>query len=275
MINIKINIKVVILSIFIAILMYPRTIEILVKSVSDIKTARILNSNTVKIDNTVIAPDKSKIVFMFDGGWASVYSDAYELMKKYSYKGNVSIVPSRINEQQFMSYQQLSDLYLEGWDLLNHSYTHREEIYDKTDRLLSDFNKARKWMQNRYIGRLSNMLVMPFGEINPYLIAQLKDAGYRNIRTSENVIKLDSYKIEYYPVMTINLSADITAQEVEALLTGSSYKSKVVIIILNKLGDKDDGSGMIYSIEQFEGILMFINQHSDEFQVINYSQIFK
>lgn len=275
MINIKINIKVVILSIFIAILMYPRTIEILIKSVRDIKTARILNSNTVKIDNTVIAPDKSKIVFMFDGGWASVYSDAYELMKKYSYKGNVSIIPSRINEKQFMSYQQLSDLYLEGWDLLNHSYTHREEIYDKTDKLLSDFNKARQWMQNRYIGRLSNMIVMPFGEINPYLIAQLKDAGYHNIRTSENVIKLDSYKIEYYPVMTINLSADITAQEVEALLTDITYNSKVVIIILNKLGDKDDGSGMIYSRDQFEGILMFINQHSDEFQVINYSQIFE
>lgn len=275
MINIKINIKVIILSIFIAILMYPRTIEILIKSVRDIKTARILNSNTVKIDNTVIAPDKTKIVFMFDGGWASVYKDAYELMKKYSYKGNVSIIPSRINEQQFMSYQQLSDLYLEGWDLLNHSYAHREEIYDKTDKLLSDFNKARQWMQNRYIGRLSNMLVMPFGEINPYLIAQLKAAGYRNIRTAENIIKLDSYKIEYYPVMTINLSADITAQEVEALLTDTSYKSKVVIIILNKLGDKDDGSGMMYSKEQFEGILMFINQHSDEFQVINYSQIFK
>ncbi|MGB7606065.1 MAG: polysaccharide deacetylase family protein [Lutisporaceae bacterium] len=275
MISIKINIKVVILAIFIAILMYPRTIEILIKSVKDIKTAKKLSSSTVKINNAVIDTDKCKIVFMFDGGWASVYSDAYEVMKKYNYKGNVSVIPSRIDEKQFMSYQQLSDLYLQGWDLINHSYTHKGNIYDKTDELLSDFNRARQWMQNRYIGKLSDMLVMPFGEINPYLITQLKDAGYRNVRTSENIINLDGYKIEYYPVMTVNLLTDVTTEEVEGILTDITYKSKVVIIILNKIGDKDDGSGMTYSKDQFEKILMFINQHSDEFQVINYSQLFE
>lgn len=275
MISIKINIKVVILAIFIAILMYPRTIEILIKSVKDIKTAKKLSSSTMKINNAVIDPEKSKIVFMFDGGWASVYSDAYEIMKKYNYKGNVSVIPSRINEKQFMSYQQLSDLYLQGWDLINHSYTHKGNIYDKTDELLSDFNRARQWMQNRYIGKYSDMLVMPFGEINPYLLTQLKDAGYRNVRTSENIINLDGYKIEYYPVMTINLLTDVTTEEVEDILTDITYKSKIVIIILNKIGNKDDGSGMTYNKDKLEKILMFINQHSDEFQVINYSQLFK
>lgn len=255
--------------------MYPRTIEIFIKCVNDSLTARKINNSTIQRNNAVIDPQKTKIVFIFDGGWASVYSEAYEVMKKYNYKGNVSVIPSRINEEEFMSYRQLSDLYLQGWDLLNHSYSHKKNSYDYTDELLSDLNKARKWMKNRYIGRLSDMLVMPYGEINPYLIAQLKAAGYRNVRTSDNIIILNEDKIDYYPVMTINLLTNVTVEEVEDQLTHITGEPQAVIIILNKIEDKNDGFDMVYSKNKFEEILMFINQHNDKFQVINYSQLFK
>jgi len=33
-----------------------------------------------------------------------------------------------IDEKEYMSYEQLSELYLKGWDLLNHSYSHKENF---------------------------------------------------------------------------------------------------------------------------------------------------
>lgn len=275
MVDIKINMKIIVLSILIAAFMYPATLSYLLNAGKDISIAKKLSSSTLVNTRASIDPEKTKIVFMFDDGWSSVYSEAYKLMKQYDYKASVPIIPSRINKEDYMSYEQLSDLYLEGWDLLNHSYFHKENKYENSDELLSEFNKSRKWMNNRYIGRCSDMVVIPYGEINPYLIDQLKDDGYRSIRTSDNIIILDRSKIEYYPVTTINLLTNVPEYEVERLLEQSVYKSKTIILILHKIDDIDDGFGMTYNKDKFEQILMFIHENSDKFQVIIYSQLFE
>lgn len=274
MVDIKISMKVVIVSIIITIFMYPKTIEFLITSGENICVANKLNTAVLQSNKVAVDSDKTRVVFMFDDGWKSVYTEAYGIIAKYGYTASVSIIPSLVDEKEYISYKNLSEIYLEGWDLLNHSYSHKENTYDNTNELLSNFNKARKWMNNRYIGNCSDMLVLPYGEINPYLIYQLKGAGYRNVRTSENIIVLDESKIEYYPVTVINLLTDVSVNEVEDLLAQTFDKSKTVIIILHKIGDQDNGYGMTYSKDKLEEIIAFINGHSEEFAVVNYSQLF-
>lgn len=104
MISIKINIKIVILAISISSLMYPQTIEKLVNSSRNFKIAKILSTSTIEENNVHFDPDKTNIIFMFDGGWNSVYEDAYEIMEKYNYKGSVSLIPSRIDKKDYMKY---------------------------------------------------------------------------------------------------------------------------------------------------------------------------
>lgn len=274
MIDIKISMKIVMLSILIAIFMYPNTVNFLVTSGENMYTAYKLNTGTIENSKFTVASDKAKIVFMFDDGWKSVYTGAYEIMSKYGYTGCVSIVPSLVDEKEYIPYRKLSELYLKGWDLLNHSYSHKENTYDNSDELLSDFNKARQWMKNRYIGDYSNMAVLPYGEINPYLIRRLKDAGYSNARTSDNIIILNKNVIEYYPVTTITLLTDVTVDEVKNILTQKYKEPKPFILVLHKIEDRNDGSGMTYSKDKLEEIIVFINSHSDKFEVINYSQLF-
>jgi len=273
-IDIKINMKVVILSILIALFMYPKTIEFLITSGENMCVAHTLSTGTVQINKSTTDPHKTKIVFMFDDGWNSVYREAYGIMAKYNYTASITVVPSLIGEKEYMSYKQLSELYLEGWDLLNHSYSHKENMYDNPDEVLSDFNKARKWMNNRYIGNCSDMTALPFGEINPYLINGLKDAGYSNVRTSDNIIVLNKNTIGYYPVTTITLLTGVTVNEVKNILTQEYDEPKPFILLLHKIGDRDNGYSMTYSKDKLEEIIMFINGHSDKFEVINYSQLF-
>ncbi len=276
MINIKKNIEIVILSIFITILMYPKTIVFIINSGENIYIARKLSTSTIKTNNTTVDNNKTKIVFIFDDGWKSVFTEAYKVMNKYGYKASVSVIPTRVDKKEYMSYKELSELYLHGWDLLNHSYTHKENIYDKPNALLSEFNKTRQWMENRYFGSCSDMLIIPYGDVNPYLIKQTKGAKFRNIRTSDNIIILDKYEIEYYPVHTISLLTDVTAKEVEdILIQKTSSETNTVLFILNKIGDEDDKYDMTYSRDKLEQIIQYINKHSDKFQVISYSQLFE
>lgn len=273
MIIIKINIKIVILSFIIAILMYPKTFDFLINSGKDIYIAKKLTTNSIQNTKTTISSDKTSIVFMFDGGWSSVYLNAYHIFKEYDYKGSIQIIPSLVDEKEYMSYEQLAELYLEGWNLLNHSYSHKENTYVKSDELLSDFNKARQWMINRYIGKYSDMVVMPYGEINPYLIDKLKKSGYRNIRTSDNIIILNENEIKYHPVTVINLLTNVTVTEVKRQLTQTFKEHKTIVFTLNKIGDTDNGFGMTYNKNKLQQILMFINKNSDKFEVITYSEL--
>jgi len=274
MIRIKVNMKILVLSILITALMYPKTIEFLINNGKNIYIARKLSTSTIQ-RNTTVDADKTKIVFIFDDGWKSVFTEAYGVMNKYDYRASVSIIPTKVYEKEYMSYEELSELYLNGWDLLNHSYSHEEDAYDNPDELLSEFNRARRWMENRHFGNCSGMLIIPYGDINPYLIKQIKDAKFSNIRTSDNILILDKYEIEYYSVNTINLLTDVTVKEVEDRLTQTSSESNAILFILHKIGNEDDEFGMTYSKDKFEQIIMYINQHSDKFQVISYSQLFE
>ena len=273
MINIKLNIKIVIISIVLSIFMYPRTIEFLADSIKMNYIAVQLNTTDLQRDTINIDPEMVKIVIMFDDGWESVYSNAYKILEKYNFKASIPIIPSLVDEEEYMSYKELADLYIQGWDLLNHSYTHKDESYNQPVQLVSDFNKSREWMNNRYIGNGSDMVVMPYGVINPYLINKFREEGYRNVRTSDNIILLDKDIIEYYPIRTINLLTDMKANEVINILETSEHKT--IIFILHKIEDTKDGYGMTYSKDKFEQILEYIYNNSEEFQVITYSQLFK
>jgi len=273
MINIKINMKVVCLSILISLLMYPKTISFLIENGKNIYIAKKLSNDVIEINKEIIDYDKTKIVFIFDDGWKTVYSEGYKIMNKYNHKGTISVIPSRVDEREYMTYEELSDLYLSGWDLLNHSYSHKEDNYDNTDELFSDFNKGRQWMNNRYIGRCNDMVVMPYGEINPYLITKLKDAKYHSVRTSDNIIILED-NMKYYPITTINLLTDLRVNEVKDILTQRTSESKTIIFILHKIGEGNDGYGMIYSKKKLEEIIIFIDEHKDKFEVTTYSQLF-
>jgi len=270
---IKINIKIIVLSILISALMYPRVVYYLIDTGRDFSVAMRLSRGVAKADTTIDS-DKSKVVFIFDDGWESVYTEAYELFNCFNYTGSVSVIPSYVDEAGYMTYEQLAEIYMNGWDLLNHTYSHKEDQYNDPDQLLSDFNKARQWMENRYIGEQSHMAVLPYGQVNPYLIEKLKNNGYKNIRTSDNIIILDKDKIEYYHVTTINLLTDVTVSEAINKLRSALEEPKSIMFILHKIGEGNDGFGMTYSRSKLEQILVFIDQHKDKLQVISYSQLF-
>jgi len=275
MIGIKVNVKIVILSILIALIMYPKTIALLISMGENLNTARRLSTAAEKEGKFTAGTNKTRVVFIFDDGWESVYLKAYGIMNKYDYTASISVIPLLVGKKEYMSYEQLSQLQLKGWELLNHSYSHEENKYDNPDRLLADFNKAREWMKNRYMGRCSNMLIIPYGEINPYLINRLKAAGYDSARTSDNIIILNKNEIEYYPVTTVNLLTNVSADEVKEILAQAFSEPKTILFVLHKIGEVDDGSGMTYSEYRFAEIIKFINEHDDELEIVNYSQLFE
>lgn len=273
MVIIKRNKRIVALALFFTLLMYPRTLVYLFSTAKNAYIAGKLSSYTPISRKNMLDHTKTKVVLMFDGGRRSVYTEAYSIMKEYGFRASVQIIPSRINEAEHMSYDQLARLYLDGWSLLNHTYSHQEDMYNSSDELLSDINKARHWMHNRYIGYNSDSVAIPFGEINPYLIGELKAAGYYSIRTSDNIIMLDNDVISYFPIATINILSTMSVERIKSTLLHPPEDTEAVVLIFNNIGASEDNSRMTFSTEKFKELITFIQQSSDKLQVITYSDL--
>jgi peptidoglycan/xylan/chitin deacetylase (PgdA/CDA1 family) len=56
------------------------------------------------------------ITFCFDDGYQSVYQYAYFILEKYGFVGPVFAISSIIGEAGHMDWDQLKELYQNGWE---------------------------------------------------------------------------------------------------------------------------------------------------------------
>jgi len=84
----------------------------------------------------------------------------------------------------------------------------------------------------------------------------------------------ENEEIKYYPATVISLLPGVSVNEIENSLKKTFHNPKTIIFIIQKISDIDDGSGLSYSKNKLEEILIFINEYSSEFQVLTYSQLF-
>lgn len=259
-----------------AMFMYPRPIIFLYRMIEDFCTA-IKLSNYESSAETDELPDEDRVqvVFMFDGGWKSVYTRAYPVFEKYGYKGSISVIPSLVNDEGHLTYAQIGELYMNGWSVLNNSYSYK--INTDYYKLFEDFQRARDWMYKRFLTRGMKMAVIPYGYNNPFLIKLLIDSGYDNVRTQDNVIVLDAKNIKfnvYYDITIMELLQDMEADEVKSHLLGAWDEKRSIAFILYKIGQTPDPYKTTYAPEGLEEILRFIHDNEDKFQVMAYSDLF-
>ncbi|MDD4797611.1 MAG: polysaccharide deacetylase family protein [Eubacteriales bacterium] len=213
---------------------------------------------------------KTQVVFMFDDGWASVYTDAYPLLARYGYSASIAAIPGMAREREYLSYAQLARMYMDGWDILNHSYSHKDGMYARCDELLSEYMSAREWLDRRFFRRGGNSVIMPFGDCNPYIIPLLIKNGFQNIRTSDNVLLLDRDEVCYFPIKTIHLLTDVSVETVTAELTACAGGDSAVLFNLHKMGDGADRTQMTFSPAKLREIVEFLHANEDTFQVVTY-----
>lgn len=264
----------VIAAICISVLMYPKTYTYLSRGLADAFVLLRL-SNFKYSDLPACSVDKSKtqIVFMFDDGWNSVYTEAYPILKRYGYRGSIAIIPRLVREKEYMSYGKLAQLYMNGWDILNHSYSHMEGMYSRCDEMLSEYMRAREWMDRHLLTRGMNMIITPLGELNPYLIPRIIEKGFHSIRTSDNVLLLGRNETSYFPAKTIHLFTDVSVETIQTELMAFLGGNFAILLNLHKIEDVKTGdpARMSFSPQKLVALAEFIHDNEDKFQVVPYT----
>lgn len=71
---------------------------------------------------------KPKVVFGFDDGFSSVYTDAFPTLEAYGFKGTLYVIGSKVGTSGYMTEAQIQELYDAGWDICNHTLSHQQNV---------------------------------------------------------------------------------------------------------------------------------------------------
>ncbi len=216
--------------------------------------------------------DKGNVVIIMDDNWETQYTAGYKILKDYSMKANIGVIPSAVGKQGYMNYEQLADLYMDGWDLLSHTYNHVNltELDEKQQE--EQITNCRDWLYGHKLSRGSDILIYPGGNFNDTTINILKKQGFSAARSLKSVW-LAEIDCTLEDVDICNIISDISMKRIRAALDKAADNRATVIFLLHKIEPVTDDTGMQVDEEKFKNIIDLIEGYKSKLNVITMSEL--
>lgn len=214
---------------------------------------------------------KINIVFILDDGWETQYTIGYKLLKKYNMSGNISAIPSLVGHENYMTINQMADLYINGWDILNHTFNHYDITSLSSKESLKEFNKGRSWLKSHGFTRAKDVVIFPGGFYDNEIIDALMNSKYTSARGLEKVWNFQP-GLKETNVSIRNLDSSIEPLWAMDWIDESIDNNKDIFFILHKLEKVTTSTGMQYEPKKLEEILNYIAAKKDKVNVVTYSQ---
>lgn len=190
----------------------------------------------------------------FDDGWANQYTNARPVMQSNGLVGTYYIISGELNDSpDYMSTQQVKDLYGDGNEIGSHTVHHcdltgAQNTDDKQNcKLSSDpnfatavhdemFNSKSTLEQTVTNGTPVTNFAYPYGAYNASSITVGQQAGYASQRTVDRGYNtkdnLDVTKLKMYEV-----DSDITTEQVKAWIDGAKAENAWLILTYHEIAD--------------------------------------
>ncbi|PGL71065.1 polysaccharide deacetylase family protein [Bacillus sp. AFS055030] len=214
--------------------------------------------------------NKANIIFTMDDGWETQFTKGFKILKNNDIKGSIAVIPSKIGTKGYMSLRQLNTLYRSGWDLMNHTYSHRHLASLNKQEQKSELNDARKWLNQHCFTKASNIAVYPYGSFNDDTLKTLQEEQYRSARTIKDGIQIN--QIKKYEVRTINLLPSTDILWVKDQIDLAIKKKQSIVFTNHRFEKKADKAGMNFDPEKFKTIVNYVVSKKDELNILTYSE---
>jgi peptidoglycan/xylan/chitin deacetylase (PgdA/CDA1 family) len=166
-----------------------RMIRLRVELVAD--TGRVAQASFDDLRGGVAA--RPAVVMSFDDGDASVYSTAYPIMRARGLRGTAYIVSSSVGASGKMTLTQLRVLDAAGWDIGNHSSTHRDLATLDLASIEKELDDCAGFLTMNDLPRSARDVAYPFGGYDQTVLRAMEATGMTTGRTV-------SYRPESLPV---------------------------------------------------------------------------
>lgn len=153
-----------------------------------------------------------QVSLTFDDGWKSAIEHAFPLLEKYRVPATFYVISEKVGpeHQEYMDVGDLRTLVAHGHEIGSHTRFHKHlpglpdaEVWDEISRGAEDL---------RLLGFESRTFAYPYGDWNPYVVKQVREAGFFGARTIErgiNDAKTNHLLLRVYAVRETHTTEDV------------------------------------------------------------------
>lgn len=125
-----------------------------------------ISNYTIASCHTVPEPPaagRGVITITFDDGYATTYTNAYPVLKKYGLAGNIAVNPQPIDGgwTGYMTLAQIRQLNADGWTVVSHSVTHADLTKLTAAQLTDELVRSKEWISQKHL-RTANVFIVPY-----------------------------------------------------------------------------------------------------------------
>ncbi len=207
-----------------------------------------------------------------DDGFESQYTRGYPILKQYGMKGCIAVIPTAVGSPNYMDYDQLAELYMAGWDMLNHTYNHETLAALSAERQKKQISEGSAWLKSHALSRGSDILVYPGGYNNASTLETLKNTGVKAARSLKSVWSSDlSCNIENVEVC--NVISWTPHELVKAAVDKAADNCGTVVFVFHKIEPITDDTQMQVEERRFREMVEYIASLKDSINVITFSEL--
>jgi peptidoglycan/xylan/chitin deacetylase (PgdA/CDA1 family) len=220
---------------------------------------------------TRIYDHKANVILMFDDGWETQYTVAYNYMSQKDMRGSIAVIGSAIGENNYLNMGQLNILYDANWDLLNHTYNHTILNMVDINKQMDAIKRGDEWLKKNGFNNLNNVLIYPEGEYNNDTVTALKKLNYISGRTVKDGLN-PKKPSDPYDIKVKNVLTDTKTEWVYNWIDSVIDDNSTLILLFHKIQNDVDDSKMKVKKEDFYKIINYLDKKRNSLNIITYSE---
>lgn len=167
------------------------------------------------------------VIFSFDDGGQSFYTNITPILEKYGFKGRFFISTKYIGTETFMSKEQIQELSQRGHIIGSHAHTHEHLYMMKPDQIYDEWRRSKCILED-IIGAAVEYASIPNGDISKNGLKIMEQLGFKNIYTSIPTTKVINYNNSFLYGRYVVL-ADSSMNMIKKIILSPSARTRKYI----------------------------------------------
>ncbi len=215
---------------------------------------------------------KAHAVFIMDDGWETQYTNGYRILSKYDMKGCIAVIPAAVGQAGYVNYKQLAEMYMAGWDMLNHTYNHMNLEQEPAQTQVEQVVKGKQWLEQHQLTRGADVLVFPNGKFSFETMSILAQKGCVAAR-SLNSLWVSWKQSTLENVEACNLISHMSFGLVKNAIDKAIANKSNLILILHKVEPVTADTYMQVEEAFLEQVAEYLAQKQQDIQVVTMTEL--
>jgi peptidoglycan/xylan/chitin deacetylase (PgdA/CDA1 family) len=217
----------------------------------------------------LVQANRGNVVFTMDDGWTTQYTVAYPILKKYGIRGTIALISNKVGQENTMSLEQFTEVYVNGWDLVNHTHTHTRLAEKTRAEQYAEISTCQQYLLSNGFNRGAYDMIYPYGSYNDDTISVLEELG---IRSGRSVVDWydETPPERRYAIRCINLTDTVTVQRAINAIEAAIATGGTIFFLNHRYGL--DADPLFYPADRYDQIAAYVARNRSRLNVLTMSE---